>query len=84
MNNNMKQLLNSLAARYNRKDFIKDDPVRFPHRYKNKTDVEISAFVSAWIAYGQRTQIIKTLERLHAEYEGSPTEFIRQGKFMRY
>lgn len=84
MNDDMKQLLDNLAARYNRKDFIEDDPVRFPHRYKSKTDVEISAFVSAWIAYGQRAQIIKTLERLHAEYEGSPTEFIRKGKFMRY
>ena len=39
--------LNKLASQFHTADFIKDDPVQFPHLYKEKTDIEISAFISS-------------------------------------
>ena len=54
------QLLVTLAHRYNTPEFILTDPVQFPHRYTDKRDIEISAFVTAWISWGNRKQIIKT------------------------
>ena len=44
------ELLVSLAKKYNRKEFIADDPVQFPHLYSDKRDIEISALVSSWAA----------------------------------
>ena len=47
-------LLREWAKTYNTESFIKDDPVRFPHRFTEKQDIEISAFLTAWISYGRR------------------------------
>ena len=35
---------------YNTESFIKDDPLRFPHRFTEKRDIEISVFLTAWIS----------------------------------
>ena len=76
--------LNKLAEQYHNKDFIKSDPVQFPHLYSKKTDVEISAFISSWIAYGSRVQIIKTLNKIHQEFLESPTNYIKEKKYQHY
>ena len=34
-------LLREWAKTYNTESFIKDDPVRFPHRFTEKRDIEI-------------------------------------------
>ena len=78
------ELLVSLAKKYNCKEFIADDPVQFPHLYSDKRDIEISALVSSWAAYGNRKQILITLEKLHNEFSGRPFEYISQRKFEPY
>lgn len=82
MENNI--LIEQYAKVYNIKEFIQSDPIQFPHRYTNKKDVEISAFISAWIAYGNRKAILKTLEILHQEYKTAPYEFIKNREFNKY
>lgn len=76
--------LNKLAEEYHNADFIKSDPVQFPHLYNNKTDIEISAFISSWIAYGSRTQIIKTLNKIHQEFNGNPTNYIINKEYTKH
>ena len=64
-----KDLLIRLADQYETKDFIKDDPIRFPHevakRGGSKRDIEISAILSSWLAYGNRKQFCSALQALH-------------------
>ena len=60
----MKEILDSLVKKYETPDFIKNDPIKFPHRYKNKKDVEIAAFISSLFAFGKRELFIKKLEYL--------------------
>lgn len=50
---NIKNHLDLLVERYNTEEFIKDDPVQFPHRYKEKRDIEIVSFLIATIAWGK-------------------------------
>lgn len=76
--------LNKLAAQFHTADFIKDDPIKFPHLYTKKTDIEISAFISSWIAYGSRTQILKTLDKIHQDFFESPTNYIKEKKYQHY
>ena len=53
-----KDLLIRLADQYETSEFVKDDPIRFPHEVANRggsiRDVEISAILSSWLAYGNR------------------------------
>lgn len=69
------------AACYNCKSFIPDDPVQFPHRYEKRQDIEISAFLTAWIAYGNRKMILRKAEELHQYMGESPYKFICKRDF---
>lgn len=57
---------------------ISPDPLEFPHRYSEKKDIEISAFVSSVFAYGNVKQIITTLEKVHKLMGKSPSRFIEK------
>jgi len=61
--------------------FIASDPVRFPHRYTDRRDIEVSAFISAWMAYGSRKVFLCVLDRLHAivDAAGGPYRFVTDG-----
>lgn len=85
---NTKSLLIQYANKYNTKAFISSDPIQFPHRYQEKKDIEISAIISSWLAYGNRKAILKTLDELHKEFdedcESSPFLFIKKRRFDKY
>lgn len=62
-----KQCLVSLADKYETKNFIKDDPIRFPRMFVdngNLMDLEISAVITSWLAYGNRKAILKAFDIL--------------------
>ncbi len=69
-------LLRDLANKYETKDFIAQDPISFPHRYKKKTDIEIAGFVAQWLAYGKRELFLKILDFIGQEFGGSPYDYI--------
>jgi len=72
-----KNELDKLAARYENRDFIKDDPVQFPHRFKNKKDAELAGFIASLLAYGSRKQFIKKLDELFIDIaQNEPLNFI--------
>lgn len=60
----MKKKLDSLVLKYETSEFIKSDPIQFPHRFKEKNDIEISAFISALFAFGRRELFIRKLDFL--------------------
>ena len=60
----MKESLDGLVKKYETKDFIKNDPIQFPHRYFLKKDIEISGFISSLFAFGKRSIFIKKLDEL--------------------
>lgn len=68
--------LDKLVEKYETKDFIKDDPIQFPHRFENKKDIEIAGFISSILAYGSRKVFIKKLEDLFEIAENEPLNFI--------
>ena len=78
MNDRLIAQLRTSADRYECRSFIEGDPIRFPHRYTNAQDIEVSAFISAWMAYGSRKVFLGVLERLHKVMDaaGGPYRFI--------
>ena len=66
------------AAQYNTPAFIPDDPVSFPHRFSDRLDIEVSAFLTAWIAYGRREHILAKAGLLHDWMGESPYAFIME------
>lgn len=73
LNDNLKHW----AEEYETADFIKADPVQIPHRYDSRVNIEISAFVTAWIAWGNRKQIIQKADFIDREiFKGEPYHYI--------
>lgn len=61
---------------YNRPTFIEHDPVRIPHRYTAKEDIEISGFLTATISWGNRKMILRSATRMMELLDDSPYDFI--------
>lgn len=72
----IKSLLNEKYHRYNSRTFIETDPVCIPHRFSQKENIEISGFLTATIAWGQRGTIIRNSGKLIQLMENNPYEFI--------
>lgn len=74
---NLHELLEEKYRAYCRPDFIQHDPIQIPKQFSKKEDIEIAAFLSATIAWGQRKSIIANANRLMEHMDRSPADFIR-------
>lgn len=74
---NLKTLLDEKAAQYNCKDFIKDDPISFPHAFCDKRDIEIAALLASVIAWGNRKMILNSGNKmLFGIMGGKPYDYV--------
>jgi len=71
-------LLELKYKQYNTTDFIALDPVCIPHRFTKKEDIEITGFIAAVLAWGQRKTIINKCTDLIERMDGVPHQFITQ------
>jgi uncharacterized protein (TIGR02757 family) len=72
----LKEFLDEKVEKYNQLDFIEHDPISIPHRFTTKEDIEISGFLAATIAWGNRTMILRNANRMMAYLDDSPFDFI--------
>lgn len=80
--NRLKRVLDEKVALYNRKEFIANDPIQFPHAFSEKRDVEISAFLSSVIAWGNRKMILNSGKKmLFGIMDGKPYDYIMSNEW---
>ncbi len=72
----LKDFLEEKTFQYNSAAFIAHDPISIPHRFSKKEDIEISGFLSAVIAWGNRKAIVAGGARLMELMDNSPHEFV--------
>jgi uncharacterized protein (TIGR02757 family) len=72
----IKTVLDKLYAKYNRRQFIKPDPLQFVYHYSKPADMEIAGLLAAELAYGRVQQIQKSLNDLLGRMGDSPFEFV--------
>ena len=72
----VRDLLDSEAARINSPAFIGEDPVQFPRRFSRLQDIEIVAFLSSIIAWGNRKMICRDAERMLAFMDNEPYRYV--------
>jgi uncharacterized protein (TIGR02757 family) len=73
---NIKDFLDEKFHQFNSKSFIETDPIQIPHAFTKKEDIEISAFLAATIAWGQRKTIISNAQKLMLWMDDAPHDFI--------
>ena len=72
----LKDFLDELVVKYNQPEFISNDPISIPHQYHLKQDIEISGFVAAMLAWGQRKTIINKCKEFFERMDHAPFDFI--------
>ena len=72
----IKNLLDEKYFQFNNTAFIETDPISIPHQFSKKEDIEVSAFLMATIAWGNRTSIINNGNKLMALMNQTPYDFV--------
>lgn len=73
---NLREFLDEKVDLYNRPAFIGSDPVSIPHRFNLREDIEISGFLAATIAWGNRVAILRSADRMLSYMGNSPYDFV--------
>lgn len=76
----LKEFLDQKVAQYNTPEFIEPDPIAVPHRFYRKEDIEISGFLAATIAWGNRKSILKNANRMMELMGDAPYDFVMDHK----
>ena len=76
----LKEFLDTKVEQYNHPKFLESDPIQIPHRFIKKEDIEICAFLTATIAWGNRKSIINNANRMMNLLDYSPFDFIKNHK----
>lgn len=72
----LKEFLDEKVILYNNPKFIESDPIQIPHTFSKKEDIEIAAFLTATISWGNRKMIIKNAFRMMELLDNSPHDFV--------
>ena len=88
MNQNA-ELLREYAAKYNDPEYFKEDPITFPRHFAELyrsgcctlADVEIAAVISAHLAWGRRTMIVRDCGRAMDEMGWKPYDYVMRGSY---
>lgn len=72
----LKDFLDEKVLLYNHPKFIESDPIQIPHQFTVKEDIEIAAFLTATISWGNRKMIINNAQKLVNLMGNSPYDFV--------
>ncbi len=74
----LKSLLDTYVDYFNRRSFIVSDPIQVPHSFSKREDIEIAAFITATLAWGQRPVMIKNAFSLLESMPDGPYQFLKE------
>lgn len=73
----LKEFLDAKVEYYNNPRFLDTDPLQIPHGFSRKEDIEISAFLTATIAWGNRKSIINNARSMMELLDYAPADFVK-------
>ena len=76
-----KTVLDELAEKYDKSDFIESDPISTAHKYGKPEEVEVIGFIASLFAYGSRKVFIPKLNTLFTLMGKSPVDYLKKGDF---
>lgn len=77
----VKDLLEDWTDRVNDLSFVENDPVQFPRRYSLMQDIEIAGLLSSVIAWGKRSIILHSGDKMFSMMGCSPYDYIMSSGF---
>jgi len=80
-----KDKLIAIADKYdNYTSFIQDNPIYYPRIFTDKSDIEIMAVISAWLAYGDKKECMDAIKSLLVNIIKEPTKWLLSQEYKKY
>jgi len=73
----IKNSLDKLYLKYNKKRYVHPDPLEFLYNYRNIRDREIAGFIASSLAYGRVARILTSVSSVLDKMGSSPCSFIK-------
>jgi len=73
-----KNFLDTYVEYFNQRSFINSDPIQVPHNFSRREEIEIAAFLTASLAWGQRPVMIRNAFSLTEAMPDGPYHFIME------
>lgn len=77
MDEKTKTLFIAKANDYETKEFLINDPSRFMHNYKTRSDIELAGFIASLLSFGKREQFCKKIQIILDATSGDITTWIK-------
>lgn len=74
--NDLKDLLDREARRFNSPEFIAADPVQFPRKFESLPDIEIASLLASTVAWGNRKMICSNITKMLSLMDWSPAAYL--------
>ncbi len=81
MNRDIKNRLEFIYKKYNRREYVHPDPIEFLYRFKAIRDREIAALIASSLAYGRVAQILKSVSDVLDNMGSSPYRYIKKSTY---
>lgn len=72
----LKELLDREARRYNTPEFIEADPVQFPRKFDSLPDIEIASLLASTVAWGNRKMICANITKMLSMMDWAPAAYL--------
>lgn len=72
----LKDKLERIYSRYNKREYIDPDPLLFLYDYPEKKNREIAGFIAACLAYGRVELIMETVDHILGKLEPTPFDYL--------
>lgn len=76
----IKNFLEEIFEKFNRKEFIEKDPVKYVHIFSDPEDMEIAGLISSSLSLGRIDQIFKAMDKIMLIIGEKPKEFFLEEK----
>ena len=73
----LKAYLDGLVDRFERTEFIAEDPIAIPHGFDDPRDQEVIGLYAALLAWGRRETVLNKMEALCERMDYEPFRFVR-------
>lgn len=81
MDKELKQRIQSLASKYETKDFLPADPSSFMHKVEGAANQEATAFLASCLSYGSRKQFFPKIQFIVDAAKGEVDYWVRSGEW---
>ena len=81
MDKEIKQRIQSLASKYETKDFLPADPSSFMHKVDGAANREATAFLASCLSYGSRKQFFPKIQFIVDAAKGEVDHWVRSGEW---